>query len=250
MSAEDLGKAIRERRNELRLTQVELSLRGGVSEATIRRIEHAEAGETLRPSTFRRLDASLEWIEGSSHGLLHSGLSPEVMPTEWRSPASDDDRNWTALAKAVQTRRAELDLRQDDLLSRGGPSGGTVRNIEQVARNGYSVRTFVMLEQALGWPRGTVDDILAGRAREPEEHVAQQDVRKNSADRSKASTTSSQPLDDDDRLALSVGRSLFALVDALNVHIRIKNQVVVESSPLSDGAIWAALARAMDERPE
>lgn len=71
---------------------------------------------------------------------------------------------WDELAAAVRRRRDQKQLRQSDLEARGGPSSGTVRNIEQATRTSYSPRTFVQLEHALDWPDGTVEKILAGTA--------------------------------------------------------------------------------------
>lgn len=74
--------------------------------------------------------------------------------------------DWTALAGRVRERRVALGLRQSDLEAVGGPSNGTVRNIEQEARTTYSTRTFAQLENALGWNPGTVARILKGEATE------------------------------------------------------------------------------------
>lgn len=59
-----------------------------------------------------------------------------------------------------------MGLRQSDLEARGGPSNGTVRNIEQAARTTYAARTFAQLVHALDWPDGIVDRILDGTATE------------------------------------------------------------------------------------
>lgn len=73
-------------------------------------------------------------------------------------------KRWDELAAAVRRRRDLMKLRQSDLEARGGPSAGTVRNIEQASRESYSPRTFVQLEHALDWPDGVVDKILDGTA--------------------------------------------------------------------------------------
>lgn len=81
---------------------------------------------------------------------------------------SDQDwGDWGALAAAVRDRRLALGLRQGDLEALGGPSQGTVKNIEQSARTKYAQRTFAQLETALGWPHGAVARILSGDS-EPE----------------------------------------------------------------------------------
>lgn len=77
---------------------------------------------------------------------------------------NDDPQSvdWAALAERVRERRVALGLRQSDLEALGGPSNGTVRNIEQAARTKYSARTLAQLEAALQWPRGTANRILDG----------------------------------------------------------------------------------------
>jgi hypothetical protein len=82
-------------------------------------------------------------------------------------PKSDDDaKDWAALAAEVRKRRTAMGLRQGDLEARGGPSNGTVRNIEQAARTSYAPRTFTQLEHALGWKDGQAEEILNGTAKE------------------------------------------------------------------------------------
>lgn len=105
---------------------------------------------------------------------------PQARPVEWAGRAcptsvepdgrEDDtvsDQDWGALAAAVRDRRLALGLRQGDLEALGGPSQGTVKNIEQGARTKYAQRTFARLETALGWPPGAVDRIFSGKEPEP-----------------------------------------------------------------------------------
>ena len=77
-------------------------------------------------------------------------------------------KRWDQLAEAVRRRRTQMQLRQNDLEARGGPGSGTVRNIEQNARDTYAARTFTQLEMALEWPDGVVEKILDGTATEEE----------------------------------------------------------------------------------
>lgn len=79
--------------------------------------------------------------------------------------------HWEALAEAVRARRLQLALRQGDLESRGGPSTGTVRNVEQAARTTYARRTMPQLETALGWRPGTVAELLAGTRSPQDVHL-------------------------------------------------------------------------------
>lgn len=112
------------------------------------------------------------------------------------------------LGNAVEDRRVRLGLRQVDLDRLGGPSEGTVRNIEQRARGSYSMRTFFALDRALGWE--------AGSARAVATHGATPKV--SSAELSAAPSpdpfTSLQSAINDDDLALRIGRVVLALVRA------------------------------------
>jgi hypothetical protein len=74
------------------------------------------------------------------------------------------------LAEAVASRRVGLGLRQVDLEVRGGPSRGTVRNVEQGAREGYARRTFWQLDRALDWPDGTAQGVFEDNRAAPGRH--------------------------------------------------------------------------------
>ena len=70
--------------------------------------------------------------------------------------------DYAALAEAVKARRTELGIKQTDSEFYGGPSTGTLRNVEQCARVGYHRRTFKDIEAMLKWRSGTCNRILAG----------------------------------------------------------------------------------------
>jgi len=65
------------------------------------------------------------------------------------------------LGRLVRARRERLGLRQDELLAYGGPGTATVSKVERAAQENWAVRTQHQLENALGWRRGAVRDILA-----------------------------------------------------------------------------------------
>jgi transcriptional regulator with XRE-family HTH domain len=66
------------------------------------------------------------------------------------------------LAAAVRTRRAELDMTQDQLAQRADVSVNTVRGIEQGGPHRPRSANALKLEAALGWQRGSIRAILAG----------------------------------------------------------------------------------------
>src|SRR5690606_35666182 len=118
----------------------------------------------------------------------------------------------------------QLRLRQRDVELRGGPGQGTMRNIEQAARDGYALRTFDTLERALEWPAGTVTKILDGTATEGDLNArVQSGVPPTPLDPATAisapipatSTPTPAPaLTPDDELALRIGRIVLAVMRA------------------------------------
>lgn len=153
-----LGQRIRARRAQTGMSQADVAAHGDLGEATIRRIEKGEL-KALRSRTKTSLEHALDWRPGTVVAVLTGTADPD--PEKWAETAA---KHWGALGTAVRQRRTVLRLRQSDLESHGGPSGGTVKNIEQAARERYSPRTFAQLEQALDWKPGTVETILAGTA--------------------------------------------------------------------------------------
>jgi transcriptional regulator with XRE-family HTH domain len=119
--------------------------------------------------------------------------------------------DWRALADAVRDRRDELGLRQADVGRHGGPSTGTVRNIESAARTGYSGRTLRQIERALQWPSGHVDRVLAGDAVDDEKSIIQILDATLAVDGEDGSTHIPRGTADDDAHALRVGRLVLAL---------------------------------------
>ncbi|MGI5274663.1 helix-turn-helix domain-containing protein [Nonomuraea sp. CA-218870] len=73
-----LGRYVKERREQLRLTQHAVTVRGGPSVATVRNIEAATA-ERYRGSTFTQLEDALGWERGSVDAILRGG-DPTPLP--------------------------------------------------------------------------------------------------------------------------------------------------------------------------
>ncbi|NEW42771.1 helix-turn-helix domain-containing protein [Nocardia cyriacigeorgica] len=67
-----LGRLIRERRDELRLTQSQVQERGGPSPALVRKVETGKA-ESMSRSKRRDLERALEWRIGSVDDILRGG---------------------------------------------------------------------------------------------------------------------------------------------------------------------------------
>lgn len=102
-----LGHAVRERRTELGLSQVELWKAGGPSNSTLTTIE---SGRDLpvHPKTLRKLDFALGWPSGQSYHLLHGHIVDEAGVDEhvWES-GSGDEPDLPAVAAPARIRLEE-----------------------------------------------------------------------------------------------------------------------------------------------
>ena len=81
--------------------------------------------------------------------------------------AADDargDGDWAAVASALNARVATLRMTQLDLAAKSGVSPATIREIQHNnrPRRRYG-RTLAALSEALDWPAGHLDAVLAGR---------------------------------------------------------------------------------------
>lgn len=78
-------------------------------------------------------------------------------------------KDWDAVATAINTRLAELDLTQRELSERSGVSTATLRQLQ----NNYeprrrSPRLLSAVSEALRWPAGHLAQVLEGEAPEAE----------------------------------------------------------------------------------
>lgn len=78
-----LARAVRDRRRELDLTQLQLAERGGPSDTKVSQIE-AGKPQAISPATFRKLDAALGWWPGSARWVLSNGEAPTSPPQSER----------------------------------------------------------------------------------------------------------------------------------------------------------------------
>ncbi|GAA2485154.1 hypothetical protein GCM10010406_21760 [Streptomyces thermolineatus] len=78
-----LGSAVRARRDELHMTQVDLAKKAGVSEGTVQNIESGRA-YSRRPPSLPRIESSLGWAPGSVSSILSGGS-----PTPSEQPAAE-----------------------------------------------------------------------------------------------------------------------------------------------------------------
>ncbi|MEV6322786.1 helix-turn-helix transcriptional regulator [Nocardia sp. NPDC051787] len=72
------GRIIKERRDELGLTQLQIGDLGGPSAPTIRKIEDGEA--TISVHTLNKLDAPLRWLPGSAARTYAGGIPADDEP--------------------------------------------------------------------------------------------------------------------------------------------------------------------------
>lgn len=111
-----LADAIKARRLELELTQVELAEAADVAEATVQNLEYIEYARSRKrkPSTMPRIEAALGWVAGSAVRIAEGG-EPELL-----EPASELDSLTSDMA-AGRVGASELPLRIAHALSADGP---------------------------------------------------------------------------------------------------------------------------------
>lgn len=76
-----LAAAIKDARQALRLTQVDLASAAGVSESTVQNLEAGES-RTRTPTSLPKIERALRWEEGSAHTVLEGGEPTSVTPDE------------------------------------------------------------------------------------------------------------------------------------------------------------------------
>jgi transcriptional regulator with XRE-family HTH domain len=84
---EELGRAVRQRRAELRMTQQEVRAASGLSVTTISKIETGSHDLSVHDSTLRRLDLALQWPVGTAEAWLagRAGIVAQTPATLDRS---------------------------------------------------------------------------------------------------------------------------------------------------------------------
>lgn len=97
-----LGRMVRERRKELKLTQADVQAKGGPSTATLRLIENGKHTD-FRPATSQPLEDILQWQPGSIAAIL-KGQTPTVVPDAHQSEA-----DIAHLRSAIESARASGD---------------------------------------------------------------------------------------------------------------------------------------------
>jgi len=70
------------------------------------------------------------------------------------------DNAWQVVGRLVRARRERLGLAQGDLQAHGGPGVTTVSKVERAAQANFPLRTQQQLEHALGWRRGTIEEVI------------------------------------------------------------------------------------------
>lgn len=112
---ERLAKAVRDRRSELDLTQLDVWQAGGPSNTTLTRVESGEL-DTLSRVTARKLDKGLRWAPGSARAIYDQGEPP--------APATEHgleypDARW--LAEQIATLDEDRRRRIISIIEEKGP---------------------------------------------------------------------------------------------------------------------------------
>ncbi|OBB94636.1 hypothetical protein A5779_19510 [Mycolicibacterium peregrinum] len=91
MMWDKLAVAVRNRRTELGLTQIEVGERGGPAVETLRAIENNRAGR-LSPRLRRTLERAIEWESGSIDAVLEGGTATKVAGAPRQHPGAHAER--------------------------------------------------------------------------------------------------------------------------------------------------------------
>ncbi|HEY0889429.1 MAG TPA: helix-turn-helix domain-containing protein [Nocardioides sp.] len=70
------------------------------------------------------------------------------------------ETGWQAIGRIAKARRERLGLNQDELAQYGGPKVATVGKFERAAQESFPLRTQHQIEKALGWSRGTIEQVV------------------------------------------------------------------------------------------
>lgn len=105
--AQRFGLAIKRRREELDLTQLDLWLAGGPSNSTLTAIENGRI-DSLSRVTAKRLDACLHWEAGSARRLWDGGKPTPLLRPGMSTADSQTLRSQIEAADLPEGTRAEL----------------------------------------------------------------------------------------------------------------------------------------------
>ncbi len=72
-------------------------------------------------------------------------------------------RDWAAVATAITTRLAELEMTQQELAARSGVSVATLRQLQRGMDRRRNPRTLAAVSSALRWPAGYLGDVAEGQ---------------------------------------------------------------------------------------
>lgn len=112
-NAQRLAEAVRARREELDLTQLDVWMVGGPSNTTQTEVENGRL-ERLTRTTARKLDHALQWEAGSARATWEGGNPTPLLAPGMSSSASRELREQIAAADLdAETREALLKVLDD-----------------------------------------------------------------------------------------------------------------------------------------
>jgi len=109
-----LGERIRERRQELKLTQTELAQKTGLGQSSINRLENGDTPDP-RASTLNALSAALgvsaEWLQGldEAHPEEGSQEPPSSILSDLSPPTFGAIPGWADLERVARRKAPEID---------------------------------------------------------------------------------------------------------------------------------------------
>lgn len=133
--AQEFGRLVLRRREELSLTHDQVADAGGPSDSTLTKIEADGGPAAVRSDTLRRLDVGLRWQPGSAKRAWESGAEP--IPVDAPPPGLDSFTDLD-LARELTRRLAEKSERSDGS-GDAAPTSPAGRARDQVAQAGSTV---------------------------------------------------------------------------------------------------------------
>ncbi|MFC9895306.1 helix-turn-helix domain-containing protein [Nocardia sp. NPDC127579] len=121
-----------------------------------------QAGGTPAAGTERKPPAP---SKSSPKSAAPKTAAPEPAAPETTAapaPAAAGAPDLAALAEQVKARRREKGWTQADVARNGGPSAGTISQIERCLSEDPAADTLAKLDAGLQWPEHTADAILRG----------------------------------------------------------------------------------------
>ena len=158
-----LGICIRDRRNQLQLTQEQLATKAGINTVTVSLLENGRQGPP-RGGTIRRLEEALNWKPGAIEHLLAGGdPRPYVNDPPSATDISVDIAR--SILTAVNRVRNDLPNQPDLAATMIGMLAQTEAKLTQLVEQGFTRETLQVLMDVNALHRALIAEISSGDER-------------------------------------------------------------------------------------